>query len=361
MYSTYLGGSDYDAASSLAVIDVGRIYVAGGTKSAGFPLPASVPRGEDAFLLKLDMTKAGAQSLINATLYGGSGDDEATGLAVGPSNSAYICGVTDSADLPTQNASQPSIGGGRDLFVARFLDVQTGAQPLAFGTYLGGSGNDDNNDDVAGIAVSGCGDANVVGTSDSSDFPVTACGYQQTMRGVRDAVICRLDTGASCVSGFCFGDSSLSTPCPCGNAGLTGHGCDNSLHTGGAVLSAVGQASLASDTLVLTSSGELPNALSIFLQGDNNTPNGAVFGDGVRCVGGNLKRLYVENAVGGLVTAPTSGDPSISNQSALLGDSITSGATRYYQVYYRDPDLAFCPTPPGNSWNVSSGLVVVWE
>ncbi|MBK7641877.1 MAG: PQQ-binding-like beta-propeller repeat protein [Planctomycetes bacterium] len=65
---------------------------------------------------------------------------------------------------------------------------------------------------------------------------------------------------------FCFGDGS-SAACPCGNSGATGRGCANSAQPTGARLVASGAASLAHDTLVLTSSGELSSALSIFLQG----------------------------------------------------------------------------------------------
>src|SRR4029077_11024838 len=103
------------------------------------------------------------------------------------------------------------------------------------------------------------------------------------------------------------------------------------------------------DTLVLASSGELPNALSIFLQGDAKLVNGATFGDGVRCAGGHLKRLYAKNASGGNASAPAAGDPSVSARSASLGDPIAPGSTRYYQTYYRDPNLAFCPSPQGDS------------
>jgi hypothetical protein len=39
---------------------------------------------------------------------------------------------------------------------------------------------------------------------------------------------------------------------------------------------------------------------------------------------------------------------------------LVAGATRTYQVYYRDPQAAFCARPTGSSWNVSSGLRVVW-
>ncbi len=157
---------------------------------------------------------------------------------------------------------------------------------------------------------------------------------------------------------FCAGNPLNPTACPCSNFGIVGHGCENSSSTGGALLTA--QGAVAPDTVVLTSSGELPHALSIVLQGNVDITNGVVFGDGVRCVGGTLKRLYTKNAVDGTVVAPGAGDPSISAQSAAKGDPISSGTSRSYQVYYRDPQLGFCPAPPGDSWNVSNAVRIDW-
>jgi hypothetical protein len=115
-----------------------------------------------------------------------------------------------------------------------------------------------------------------------------------------------------------------------------------------------------SGLVVLTSSGELPTVLSIFLQGDASLSVGVPFGDGLRCVAGNLKRLYTKSAVGGVVSAPGAGDPSITARSAALGDPISPGSTRNYQVYYRDPVLAFCASPQGNAFNVGNALRVIW-
>lgn len=157
---------------------------------------------------------------------------------------------------------------------------------------------------------------------------------------------------------FCFGDGTLATGCPCSNNGLVGHGCENSAATGGAELTAAG--TVSPDTIVLTSSGELPSVLSVFLQGTANLSAGAVFGDGVRCVNSSLKRLYTRNASGGVVSAPIGADPSITTRSAALGDPIAPGTTRYYQVYYRDPVLSFCASPTGDAWNVSSGIKIDW-
>ncbi len=165
------------------------------------------------------------------------------------------------------------------------------------------------------------------------------------------------DRGTSPIA-FCFGDGSGAS-CPCGNSGAANRGCDNSAASGGAQVSASGNASLSGDTLVLTSSGELPTAVSVLLQGSASLAP-ANFGDGLRCTGGVLKRLYVHGASSGSVAFPQAGDASISVRSAALGDTPAAGATRYYQAYYRDPVLGFCPSPQGNSWNVSSGLAVVW-
>ena len=164
--------------------------------------------------------------------------------------------------------------------------------------------------------------------------------------------------GGGGIVAMCPGDSSSPTACPCGNTGAPGRGCENSASTGGAVLAGTGTTS--PDTLVLTSSGELPTALSIFLQGNQLASPPLVFGDGVRCAAGTLKRLYVKNASGGVVSAPAGADPSVTTQSANLGDPIAPGSMRWYQVYYRDPNLAFCPAPAGNAFNVSTGLAVTW-
>lgn len=157
---------------------------------------------------------------------------------------------------------------------------------------------------------------------------------------------------------ICSGDGSLSTFCPCLNFGILNNGCANSQVPNGAHLSSAG--TVSPDTVVLTASGELPTALTIVLQGDVMNPNGVVFGDGLRCVTGNLKRLYTKSASGGVVTAPSGGDPSITTRSAAMGDPIAPGSSRFYMTYYRDPDPLFCPSPTGDTFNGTNGQAIVW-
>ncbi|HEV8112284.1 MAG TPA: hypothetical protein VGR31_05880 [Planctomycetota bacterium] len=157
---------------------------------------------------------------------------------------------------------------------------------------------------------------------------------------------------------FCFGDGNLATACPCGNSGTITHGCENSSLTGGAFAFTTG--ALAPDTLVIHCAGERETAYSLFIQGDASHASGNVFGDGVRCVGGSLKRIGVKPATAGVATYPEAGDLGIRARSAALGDVIPPGGVRYYQVYYRDPDATFCAPPIGGTFNVSSGLIVAW-
>ena len=164
--------------------------------------------------------------------------------------------------------------------------------------------------------------------------------------------------GAQPGTPYCAGDGSTSAACPCGNTGLSGHGCDNSIATGGARLSATG--STSPDTVVMTSSGERPTSFSLLLQGPSTLANPVLYGDGIRCVAGSLKRLYARNAAGGTFTAPQGGDPGIRARSAMLGDAIPSGATRYYAVVYRDPSTTFCAAPSGSTFNSSNGYILVW-
>lgn len=157
---------------------------------------------------------------------------------------------------------------------------------------------------------------------------------------------------------FCFGDGSAGAACPCGNTGLADRGCNNSVGTGGGKLT--GSGIPANDTVVLTASGLLPTALTIFLQGTSSVATPAVFGDGLRCTGGALKRLYVKPASGGIAAAPSGTEPSVKTQSAALGDPILPGATRYYQAYYRDANASFCPTPSGGTYNITHAVSILW-
>ena len=128
---------------------------------------------------------------------------------------------------------------------------------------------------------------------------------------------------------FCFGDGS-GTACPCGNVGGAGEGCRNS--TGqGARLDGEGSSSLSAGEIVLRASQLPPGRPGLLFQGTAalNGGNGLIFGDGLRCVGGNIKRF-------GVRTADAGGGAAWGPGLAAAG-GWTAGDTRHFQVWYRDP------------------------
>jgi hypothetical protein len=95
-----------------------------------------------------------------------------------------------------------------------------------------------------------------------------------------------------------------------------------------------------------------PTVSCLFFQGSANSGNGIVLGDGLRCVGGTLKRLGVKTASAGTAVYPQAGDPAISTR----GQIPLAGAVRYYQVWYRNP-ANYC-TPA--AYNLTNGVSAAW-
>ncbi|HEX3587867.1 MAG TPA: SBBP repeat-containing protein [Candidatus Angelobacter sp.] len=101
-YSTFLGGSDVDGGSSVAVDSLGRAYVTGGTSSADFPvlnpIQAHFGGSQDAFVTKLSAT---GNALFYSTYLGGAAADSANSIRLDSNANAYVGGVTSSTNFPT--------------------------------------------------------------------------------------------------------------------------------------------------------------------------------------------------------------------------------------------------------------------
>ena len=204
-------------------------------------------------------------------------------------------------------------------------------------------------------SISGDGRCVVFGSYASNLVPADTNGAVDTF--VRDLI------GGPSFTSLCDPGAGGVIACPCANPPSgPGRGCDNSAGTGGAVLSAAGGTYLSSDSLVFTTSGEKPTATSVLLQGTSAVVNGSVYGQGVRCVGGTLKRLFAKAASGGSITAPNfvAGDPTVSARSAAKGNPISAGESRWYLVFYRDPIvLGGCPS--GSTFNATQTGEIAWS
>jgi hypothetical protein len=118
VYSTYLGGSGADAGDGIAVDSTGAYVVGttestNFTTTAGV-VQSTFGGGTDAFVTKL---MPDGSALLYSTYLGGSGFDAGASIAVDSSNIAYVTGQTASP-FPTVNPTQSAPGGGNDAFVS---------------------------------------------------------------------------------------------------------------------------------------------------------------------------------------------------------------------------------------------------
>jgi hypothetical protein len=187
-WSTYLGGSDADAAYGISTGRNDEIAVTGYTKSNNFPgiSASSSLHGTflgDAFIVTLSSNG----SIQWARYYGGTIGTLGTTVAYDSASSIIIGGGTFSPDLPTRPSSmQRSLtGAAEDGFIAKFANDGT----PQWSTYCGGSGADI----VQSITIGVKSDIMVVGNTGSKDLPVGIGTYQSALRGPNDAFVLQMD------------------------------------------------------------------------------------------------------------------------------------------------------------------------
>jgi Bacterial Ig-like domain (group 3)/Beta-propeller repeat len=120
IYSTYLGGSSNDSGNGIAVDGGGDAYVTGFTQSNNFPtmnaLQPAYGGGGDAFVAEIN--PAGS-ALVYSTYLGGSNYDDGNGIAIDSLGNTYVNGYTTSTNFPTADPLQPRQGGSGDAFVTK--------------------------------------------------------------------------------------------------------------------------------------------------------------------------------------------------------------------------------------------------
>ena len=240
-YSTYVSGSISESGGHIAVDDSGAAYVTGSTDSPDFPLQDQFQGDQkdgDGFLFKLNPHAGGPVTLAYSTYLGGAGNnDRLTDVAVDDEGAAYISGLTDSTDFPTQDPFQ----GDKGLFDALVIKVNPdsgGAVSLAYSTYISGGKDDDG----ISIAVDDAGAAYLMGNTDSFDLVVNN-GFQ-TDQPKKDVFVFKLepDSGGavgldwSTYLGGSLDDSGASIALgPEGNAYVAGSTVSTDFPTQGAV------------------------------------------------------------------------------------------------------------------------------
>ncbi len=190
VYSGYIGSDGADAAWDVAVDSTGHAYVVGDAapfNAATFPAAVgpdtTINGARDAFVAKV---KNDGTGLDYAGFIGGSGEDNANGVAVDSAGAAYVTGRTAGMTVSVFWTVACG-GGGYDAFVTKVKADGTGFDYIGC---VGGS----NIDEGRAMAVDAVGNAYIAGFTNSTTFPGTTVGPDSTYNGgFNDAFVAKIN------------------------------------------------------------------------------------------------------------------------------------------------------------------------
>jgi Beta-propeller repeat len=219
-YSTYLGGTNVDSGKAVAYSNH-KLFVTGYTFSTNFPVLNPLPKlalvqtniytkksggtlktnidiwtnytdgqylnattnkkngyASDAFVVAFDTTLATNFSMLYSTYLGGTNDDQANAIAADATGNCYVAGWSCSTNFPdtayaiassfvNTNGVRKSPATNGFLTQIKWEDSKPG---IGYSVMFGGEGLDVGN----GVALDPVGNAYVVGSATSTNFPVTA-------------------------------------------------------------------------------------------------------------------------------------------------------------------------------------------
>lgn len=194
-YCGYLGGSNLERCTDVALDPKGNAYVCGFTNSSEITFPVKVgpflkhagKYFHDAFVCKLD----GQGAIVYCGFIGGTSSDTATGIAVDLDGAAYVVGHSNdtSKNFPATVGPDLSYNGGwYDGFIAK---VNISGKSLDYCGFIGG----DEPDHLKDVAVDAKGNAYVIGQARSTEktFPVTSGPDLTYNGGLYDAFVARVN------------------------------------------------------------------------------------------------------------------------------------------------------------------------
>jgi hypothetical protein len=261
LLSTLVSGSSMERGYGIDVDTSGYIYVAGWTRSSGFPTTNGAYQTSfkgsssysEGFILKLNIT---FDTLIYSTFLGDTHNDEINGLKVDNNGVAHVVGSTGSTNFPvTADAENGTHGGG--ILDAFFVKMNASGNGLLYSTFRGGGSNDYG----YSIAISKTGDIFIAGVSSSSDFPTTTGAYSRTHKGGDDCIVFKFSLQVTILPspprnlngdlGKGYVDLTWNPPVDYITAKLTGYNLYRGRTTGGeTLLTSLGNITAYNDTAV---------------------------------------------------------------------------------------------------------------
>lgn len=232
-----LTGSNADNWGFTATYDAqGNLYAGGIVRGAGYPVTIGVVQGTygggnttQALGIDCDISISKFNSVGNALVYstyiGGSSNEMPHSLVVDAGGNLIIGGKTVSTNYPTKFGSYDTIqNGGFDIIITKLNPTGT---DLVGSTYVGGTGDDGVNitanfysqsdlkynygDDARSeVVVDDAGNIYMVGSTRSSDFPVSSNALKSAIGGAQDAVLLKFNpTLSTMMYGSYIGGSTL--------------------------------------------------------------------------------------------------------------------------------------------------------
>ncbi len=216
-YSTFLGSTNEDVATAVAVDANGAAYVVGWTTSTNFPiehpisdLSSFVHTNKTGFAIAtnafLSIITNGPTGLTYSQSFGGRGQDIANGVALDGWRNIYVIGTASSTNFPvyniptdgtnsfsTNSCLRAKNSGASDAFVVAFDSIDStnflSATNRFFGAaYIGGKAND------SGMAIAiDSTNIVIVGTTTSTNLPVSVNAYKTKRIGNKDTFISKFN------------------------------------------------------------------------------------------------------------------------------------------------------------------------
>ena len=169
IYTTFIGGRDFDLADGIGVDAAGKAYLAGYSWSNNFPTTASalLPTFKGGFSDGVVVQLSPTGAIQYATYLGGSNFEEIFSASVSSAGLVAVTGFTSGADFPTTaNAYQRTLHNS-DAFVSVLDPTKSGNASLVYSTFFGGTRGDE------GYAVELMnGLIYLAGTTNSTDLPL---------------------------------------------------------------------------------------------------------------------------------------------------------------------------------------------
>ncbi|MCA9484416.1 MAG: SBBP repeat-containing protein [Nitrospina sp.] len=168
VFSTYIGGMDYDDARAISLDEFGNVYVTGfsyGEFNTVNPIQGDTPNQFDGVFFKLEENN-GVPFLAFSTYVGGNKGGLGYGVCLGSSGNIYLTGNTlGGLEMVNSLMSYPGI---ESIYLMKLKEIN-GEFKVLFSSYLGGSWIDY---PFGGCTADSSGNAYVAGTTYSMDFPL---------------------------------------------------------------------------------------------------------------------------------------------------------------------------------------------